>query len=431
MSNASLYALCAKGGEDSKLTGNPDVSFWKICFRQYTNFALETAEEGFKGGVGFGRSMSVAIAPERADLLMHADLVFTLPPLMPDRAKGVQDVHWVNSIGYAFIRSVKITAGGAVLAQQYGESMYIWSELNRDANHALGELTGRRYTVAQLIEDAKAQRTYYVSLDTIWDNTPGNAYPLQAARDTPVTITVESRHLVDLWVSRGGDSRVPPLNRETGVPLCDTDVQASLYVTYVYLDVPEHEAFLGEDLEYVIEQTQTTRAQPFAGVGANLGSSFSVPLPFSGPTRHLAWVLQSDEAARSKNWFHYGDLATGNDLLHSATIRVKNQDLFSPKSYLWFRGVVPKRSFRATPEKHIYVWAAGIDSRHAQCTGSINFNETGASYLDLTLQRAAYNTAKSYGPFAHVEPQAIHATVYAKVIKVLRVSGGRATIGHC
>ena len=426
-----MYVLCSRGAVDNHLTPhNPDISFWKICYKKYTNFALEVAEEQFKGGVRFGGTMSATIEPERVDLLMHADLVVTVPAIKPDYGKGATSVHWTNSFGYAFIRSVKVIAGGAVLSQQYGESMYIWSELNRDANHALGELTGRRYTVRQLEQDAKSQQTFYVPLDLFYSNSSGNAYPLDASYKTPLTFVIDARQLSDLWVSRGACDATP-LKADTGAPLCDTDVQASLYVTYVYLDKPEREAFYEMSHEYVIEQTQTTQAQPFAGIGSNLQSSFSVQLPFSGPTRHIAWVLQSDEAARSKNWFHYGDIATGSDLLHSATIRIKTHDMFSPKSYLWFRGAVPKRAFNSTPEKHIYVQSFGIDAKHAQPTGTVNFNELQPATLDLTLQRATYNTPKSYGPFKNLEPQAVHVTVYAKVLSVLRIYKGRASLAYC
>ena len=427
-----MYVICSRGGEDAVLTQNPSITFWKICFRKYTTFALETAEEQFKGGVGFGQKMSAVIDSERADLVTNIDLVVTVPAIKPDCAKGVRDVHWTNSFGYAFVRTVKVIVGGATLSQQYGESMYIWSELNRDVNHTLGELTGRRYTVRQLIEDAKSPHTYYVPLDLWFSNSHGNAYPLVAAYKSGLEIVLESRALNDLWLSRGASPNAVPLRVDNGAPLSDNDVQASLYVTYVYLDRPERTMFFERPHEYVIEQTQTTRAQPFAGAGSNLQSSFSVPLPFNGPTRYIAWVLQSDEAARSKNWFHYADVATGSDLMHSATIRVKGHDLFSPKGALWFRGVETRRAFKHTPEKHIYAKSFGIDARHAQPSGTINFGELQPAFLDLTLQSAAYAGVKSYGRFKGVEPQTIHATVYAKVIKILRFYKGRVSFAyHC
>lgn len=434
MSSATLYVLCARSAEDTRLTQDPTFSFWRMCYKRYSAFALETAEEHFCGGVGFGRSMSAKISSERADLIKDIDLVFTVPAIAPDTCKGVTDVHWTNALGYALIRSIKVSAGGAVLSSQYGESLYIWAELNGGAHRLLGETTGRRYTVKQLIEDAKQQRTYYVPLNLFMSNSPGNALPLVAAYQTDIEITLETRQLKDVFVSRGapGACNVVPLRADTGSPLCDTDLQASLYVTYVFLGYEERQYFHENPHTYVIEQVQTTRAQPFAAAGSNLQGAFSVALPFNGPVRDMAWVLQSDEAARGKNLFHYGDVKTGSDMLHSATIRLKgSHDLFEPKGYLWFRAVQPARALGNVPDKHIYYHSFGVDGKHAQPSGSANIGMLQPAFLDITLQQAAYNVPKSFGRFKGVEPQTVYATVYARVLKELKFAHGRASIAYC
>ena len=41
--------LVAYGAQDIYLTGNPQITFFKIVYRRYTNFAIETIEQPFVG----------------------------------------------------------------------------------------------------------------------------------------------------------------------------------------------------------------------------------------------------------------------------------------------------------------------------------------------------------------------------------------------
>ena len=47
--------LVAYGAQDVYLTGNPQITFWKVTYRRYTNFAIESIEQTFNGQADFGR----------------------------------------------------------------------------------------------------------------------------------------------------------------------------------------------------------------------------------------------------------------------------------------------------------------------------------------------------------------------------------------
>ena len=44
-----LMQLVAYGAQDVYLTGNPQITFWKVSYRRYTNFALESIEQTLFG----------------------------------------------------------------------------------------------------------------------------------------------------------------------------------------------------------------------------------------------------------------------------------------------------------------------------------------------------------------------------------------------
>ena len=44
-----LMQLVAYGAQDVYLTGNPQITFWKVTYRRHTNFAMESIEQTFNG----------------------------------------------------------------------------------------------------------------------------------------------------------------------------------------------------------------------------------------------------------------------------------------------------------------------------------------------------------------------------------------------
>ena len=49
-----LLQLVAYGAQDVYLTGNPQITFFKVAYRRHTNFALEAIEQTFNGTSTFG-----------------------------------------------------------------------------------------------------------------------------------------------------------------------------------------------------------------------------------------------------------------------------------------------------------------------------------------------------------------------------------------
>ena len=45
--------LVAYGAQDVYLTGNPQITFWKVTYRRHTNFAMESIEQTFNGQADF------------------------------------------------------------------------------------------------------------------------------------------------------------------------------------------------------------------------------------------------------------------------------------------------------------------------------------------------------------------------------------------
>ena len=76
----ALMQLVAYGAQDVFLTGNPEITFWKVSYRRHTNFAMESIEQTFSGQADFGRRVTCTIS-RNGDLAYRTYLQVTLPEI--------------------------------------------------------------------------------------------------------------------------------------------------------------------------------------------------------------------------------------------------------------------------------------------------------------------------------------------------------------
>ncbi len=117
--------LVATGKQDVFLTGNPQMTFFKMVYRRYTNFAIESQAMYFDGDPDFGKRLTTLI-PRRGDLLGPMMLEIVLPAVK--YANG-DPAKYVNSVGHAIIEEITLEIGEQEIDKQTGEWMELWSKL--------------------------------------------------------------------------------------------------------------------------------------------------------------------------------------------------------------------------------------------------------------------------------------------------------------
>lgn len=381
MVGAALIQLVALGIQDIYLTGNPQITFWKIVYRRYTHFARELIELNFNGQVGFGKQLTATIS-RNGDLIGNTYFVFRLPAIEPNTAQGSCGAYWSNSIGHVLLQKIDFLIGGQVIDTQYGEWMEIWNELSETFEHDYSELTGKRYTVQQLKQDASQNRTYYVPLQFWYCKNPGLALPLIALQYHEVKIQISTRPLDQCWVSEGNPN-ARPLRRGANCQITENDLEASLYVQYVYLDGEERARFAQSSHEYLITQLQTSGpcSSALSGVGTQ-----QIPLNFNHPVKEIQFTVIQECNIAQKNYFDYSGL-NGEDPVLVVDLKLNNHSRFCPREGRWFRLGEPLEQHTRIPQKHIYSYGFGLDSEKMQPNGTLNFSRIDNAVLLLTLQR--------------------------------------------
>ena len=109
--------LVAYGAQDIYLTGNPQITFFKVVYRRHTNFSMEAIEQTFNGTVGFGNSVSATIS-RNGDLVSRLYLEIAPNELLTnlDSNNGFITAYAGNSV----VKDVELEIGGQRIDRQYG-----------------------------------------------------------------------------------------------------------------------------------------------------------------------------------------------------------------------------------------------------------------------------------------------------------------------
>ena len=134
--------IAAYGAQDIYLTGDPQITFFKIIYKRHTHFASEVIEQNFtNSNINFGSKGTCPIT-RSGDLLTKLYLKVNLFD-----SSGIGT--WVKNVGHAMIDSVELQIGGQKIDKHYGIWLTVWDELTCDINHdeAKNELIGNERSV--------------------------------------------------------------------------------------------------------------------------------------------------------------------------------------------------------------------------------------------------------------------------------------------
>ena len=127
-----LMQLVAYGAQDIYLTGNPQITFFKVVYRRHTNFAVEAIQQTFNGNADYGRTVNCSIN-RNGDLITKMYLVVEVAAQNKTSSWG-----FCRRMGLALVESVQIKIGGSIIDEHYGDWLNIWYELTQRTAHARG-----------------------------------------------------------------------------------------------------------------------------------------------------------------------------------------------------------------------------------------------------------------------------------------------------
>jgi hypothetical protein len=190
-----LLALVSIGKENLYLSGLPEITFFKIAYKRYTNYAIEPTPQFFKTTPDFGRRCSINIG-KNADLLGQSYLYIKLPDIQIENftsnSSTLKNFSWVEKIGIGIINFIEIEIGGNFIDRHYGDWINIWNELTNGIGHNNGynKIIGN---IEELKNNTQSKISYclYIPLSFWFCLDSGLALPLVSLLNNDVKIHVE------------------------------------------------------------------------------------------------------------------------------------------------------------------------------------------------------------------------------------------------
>ena len=124
-----LMQLVAYGSQDLYLTGNPQMTYFKLVYRRHTNFATEYIRLPFETLPAFSTTQKARAKikiSRHADLVNDSYLVIDMPEIYGEPISGFK---WVDYLGFNLINYVTLTIGSTEIDKHYGQWLTIWNEL--------------------------------------------------------------------------------------------------------------------------------------------------------------------------------------------------------------------------------------------------------------------------------------------------------------
>ena len=403
-----LLQLVAYGAQDVYLTGNPQITFFKVVYRRHTNFAIEAIGQTFNGTPGYGNRVTCQIS-RNGDLVHRMYL-----SLKVNSATSLCAFYGLRVINF-----IEIEIGGQKIDKHYSHWLYIWNELSLPKS----KRAGYNKMVGMSGGNLSTDNTLYVPLEFWFCRNVGLALPLIALQYHEVKINIQFE-TADLC--KGGTGDAP-----SEFPV------ATLWVDYVFLDTDERRRFAQLSHEYLIEQLQFTGSESISSTKLNS------KLSFNHPCKELVWFASRKDdtpLTANNNWFNYTTANTGivlpytyNKLTNTAVIAsgssytsinpianakliLNGNDRFSERNGSYFNLVQPFQHHENIPSNAgINVYSFALKPEEHQPSGTLNMSRIDTATLSLTFN-SVMTTNSSLNVYA----------VNYNVLRILSGMGGLA-----
>jgi len=406
----ALMQLVAYGAQDVYLTGNPQITFFKVVYRRHTNFAMESMEQSLTGNAAYGNKVTCRVA-RNGDLLGATYLETTF------NDNNGNDITYVPRTGFALVRNAELRIGGQKIDRQSGVWMDVWTELTSSFDHRYtldglvgsrtqGTTVGGRDQVVGLEGEADTNGAIvckaHIPLQFSFCRNPGLALPLIALQYHEVELIIEFNTAANV----------------TG-QATSTIANTALWCDYIFLDTEERKNFAQNPHEYLIETVQENVNTLQAGTTANPVTD-SLKLTFNHPVKELVWVVGDNQSLGNYNvtannrGLNAGQNQTTNPCA-AATLKLNGQDRFAQRNGSYFNDVQSYQHHTGNPTDGINCYSFALKPEEHQPSGTCNFSRIDNAELDIVnTGNLTSNTV----------------TVFAHGYNVLRVASGMGGIAY-
>jgi hypothetical protein len=410
-----LLQLVAYGAQDVYLTGNPQITFFKVAYRRHTNFAIEAIEQTFNSSATFGNRITCQIT-RNGDLINRVYVRATFANNNSDNGTPTNEnngVALVPYFGLKLLKEIELEIGGQKIDKHYAEWLYIWNELSLSAGKRegyYGMVGGDKYNHSMYL-GAGQSYVVHVPLEFWFCRNVGLALPLIALQYHEVKISIAfetAANLIDTSSNYSNKAFNMPLKNGTSPTssVLNKDLNGNstlsnitlndvaLWVDYIFLDTDERRRFAQLSHEYLIEQLQFTGSDNIAT--GSTSSMKSIRMNFNHPCKELVWYVKPTKTgtgAANLYWNNFSTRTTDNNVyigtnpITKAKIQLNGNDRFTERDGDYFSLVQPYQHHENTPDIYhegINVYSFAIKPEEHQPSGTLNMSRIDTAILSVS-----------------------------------------------
>lgn len=414
--------IVAYGAQDIYLTGNPQITFFKVVYRRTTNFAVESIEQTFNGTPGFGKKVSCTIS-RNGDLITDVFLEVKLR-----KKYGPTTTYWPAE---ALIKEVELEIGGQRIDKHNATWLRLYDELFRKDDDAHGYERLVNFSPEEQAAVAPVERRFFVPLVFFFNRNPGLAIPLIALQyhEVKILFTFEDKTVMsDAGVDTSSDGAL---------------LDVKLYCDYIYLDTDERRRFAQVSHEYLITQIQHTGDEPAYLATA---TTQNLRLNLNHPCKYLAWVY-----ANPNKHGHFAGNATVRHTAFSdflaplkrAKLQLNGHDRASERPGAYFNYTQPWQTMRARPRAGVYLYSFALKPDEHQPSSTCNMSRIDNATLVLQYKTQTWATGIQPANVANVidatytedlvtkdTAECTALRLYAENYNVLRIMSGMGGLAY-
>jgi hypothetical protein len=358
-----LMQLVAYGAQDIYLTGNPQITFFKVVYRRHTNFSMETIQQTINGI----STLTSSATNGTVTVSRNGDLVSDVWVVSETADIGAGD---------QIVSQVELEIGGQLIDRQTKEWMQIWAELtlNHDKAQAYRCMTGTGH-VGEAAGTAHrgTKGAGNSGAGTASANSHGNVdmvqFPLQFwfCRNPGLALPLIALqyHEVKLKFTWGNTTQTG------GTPV------VQVWVDYIYLDTDERRRFAQVSHEYLIEQVQSQAAS----------GNTSNKLNFNHPVKELIWTSLEELAPTGTSTLLKANLGKTKLVLNGHDrFAAQYEEYFQLRQPFKYHTNVPGTNLPVKPGHHtnIHHWNGATDSITKMAAGTATGTETSTLHTSVS-----------------------------------------------
>ena len=456
MASGALTQLVAIGAQDANfLSEDEKYSVFQSKDPKINNFVKSTSSMQPKGSVNWGSKIRFVVERE-GDLLNTAYLVIKLPKIARDFLTTKTNnyyVRWVDYIGNALVKNIKLFIGGQLIDEQTGDFMQIFNDLYDDDFNKLCliGMDGNLNTPAEEIDSTWV----YIPLKFWFCNNLSDALPLIALQHHSVEIEVEFREWSECYqVLDKKENNQGFVHSQKTNPMVKQDLEGCrLDCNYIYLDSKERIRISQKSHKFLITQTQK--------IEAAVGSGKSVELNFNHPVKEMFYYFSNNYVKSQPDPLNFSlkteyqtpeyfdkfmngipnkTVADYNSLrkdhiLGEARILINGFPRVEWKDYKYYYFLQNYENYRNKLEHNVYLYSFSSNPTAGIPMGSLNFSRVDNSQLQFTINDITKKNVKrdllNNNQLKNISDENLNVTIYGVNYNYLEIEGGMVGLKYC